>query len=118
MSPSSKFLVPDGAAAHLRIIDSTTKLKGLPLSYLMTPPMPGMEVLPEAPTWSFLIESNTGRKALFDLGVPPNWRDFSPVVAKPLQTRGWGEPSGERHVADILVDGGIDLSSINSIIWR
>ena len=118
MSPSKKFAVPDGAVARLRVIDSTTKIKGLPLGYLMTPPMPGMEVLPEAPSWSFLIESDTGCKALFDLGVPPNWRDFSPVVAKPLQTRGWGEPSGEKHVAEILVDEGIDLSSINSIIWR
>ncbi|OAP62036.1 hypothetical protein AYL99_04239 [Fonsecaea erecta] len=117
MSPSTQFAVPAGAIAQLRIIDSTTKIKGLPLDYLMTPPMPGMEVLPEAPTWSFLIETDTGRKALFDLGVPPNWRDFSPVVAKPLQTRGWGEPSGEKHVAHILADEGIDISSINSIIW-
>jgi hypothetical protein len=118
MPPNQKFAVPDGAAARLRIIDSTTKIKGLPLDYLMTPAMPGMEVLPEAPTWSFLVESDTGRKALFDLGVPPNWREFSPVIATPLQTRGWGEPSGEKHVADILVEEGVDLSTINSIIWR
>ncbi|ETI27212.1 hypothetical protein G647_09895 [Cladophialophora carrionii CBS 160.54] len=115
--PNQKFAVPGGAVARLRIIDSTTKIKGLPLDYLMTPAMPGMDVLPEAPTWSFLVESDTGRKALFDLGVPPNWREFSPVVATPLQTRGWGEPSGEKHVADILVEEGVDLSSINSIIW-
>lgn len=118
MPPNNKFVVPEGAVAQLQIIDSTTTIKGLPLDYLMTPPMPGMEVLPEAPTWSFLIQNNSGRRALFDLGVPPNWRDFSPVVAKPLQTRGWGEPSGQKHVADILVEQGIELSSINSIIWR
>lgn len=79
--------------------------------------MPGMDVVPEIPTWSFLVESDTGRKALFDLGVPPNWRDFAPVVTDRLFTSGW-EISAKKHVAEILQDEGVDLSSINSVVWR
>ncbi|KAJ9500184.1 hypothetical protein H2202_004575 [Exophiala xenobiotica] len=117
MVTTKRFSVPKGAVARVRIIDSTTSIKGLPTDYLMTPPMPGMEVMPEIPTWSFLVESEkTGKKALFDLGVPPNWRDFSPVVVDGLVERGW-EISGDKHVADILREESMDPSSINCIVW-
>jgi hypothetical protein len=118
MVTTKRFSVPEGAVARVRIIDSTTSIKGLPTDYLMTPPMPGMDVMPEIPTWSFLVESEkTGKKALFDLGVPPNWRDFSPVVVDGLVERGW-EISGDKHVADILREERMDPSAINCIVWR
>lgn len=117
MVTTKRFSVPSGAVARVRIINSTTKINGLPTDYLMTPPMPGMEFMPEIPTWSFLVESTTGKKALFDLGVPPNWRDFSPVVVDGLVKRGW-EISGDKHVADIIKEEGLDPSQINSIVWR
>ncbi|KAI1614118.1 beta-lactamase-like protein [Exophiala viscosa] len=116
MASSKRFAVPEGAVAQVRIIDSTTSIKGIETEHLMGPAMPGMPVMPEIPTWSFLVESKTGRKALFDLGVPPNWRDFSPAVTERLFEAKW-EISGEKHVADILRDEGVDLSSINSIVW-
>jgi hypothetical protein len=117
MVPTKRFDVPAGAVARLRIIDTTTKINGLPTDYLMTPPMPGMEIMPEIPAWSFLVESETGRKVLFDLGVPPNWREFSPVVAEPLQKRGW-EITVDKNVVDILKDEGVDPTSIDSVVWR
>lgn len=117
MAPSRLFNVPSGAVASVRIIDSTTSIKGLPTDFLMTPPLQGMEFMPDIPTWSFLVESETGKKALFDLGVPPNWRDFSPVVTGRLVESGW-EISGEKHVEEILRDHHVDPASINSIVWR
>ncbi|KIV77975.1 hypothetical protein PV11_09747 [Exophiala sideris] len=116
MASSKRFAVPEGAVAQVRIIDSTTSIKNIETEHLMGPAMPGMPVMPEIPTWSFLVESGTGRKALFDLGVPPNWRDFSPAVTDRLFESKW-EISSEKHVADILRDEGVDLSSIKSIVW-
>lgn len=81
--------------------------------------MPGMYVMPDIPAWSFLIESTNGRKALFDLGVPPNWQEFSPWVLDFVRSDGWGwQISSEKHVADILKDGGVDPASITEIVWR
>lgn len=117
MASSRLFNVPDGAVATVRIIDSTTSIKKLPATYLMTPPMPGLEFMPDIPTWSFLVESDTGKKALFDLGVPPNWQDFSPVVSTMLKERGW-EITAHKHVEEILRDHRVDPASISSIIWR
>jgi hypothetical protein len=81
--------------------------------------MPGMYTMPDIPAWSFLVESSTGRKALFDLGVPPNWQEFSPWVLDFVNSDGWGwKISSTKHVADILRDGGIDPACISDIIWR
>lgn len=112
-------LPPSGAVASVSIIDSTTKINKLPTHYLMKPPMAGMEVMPEIPTWSFLVESaTTGRKALFDLGVPPNWREhFAPVVADKLVASGW-EIGAEKHVVDILRENGVQAEAIDAVVWR
>jgi hypothetical protein len=83
----------------------------------MEPPVPGFEYMPLAPSWSFLIESDTGKKALFDLGIPPTWKDFAPVVADLLNSRGW-EITSEKHTSQILEENGVDLKGIGSIVWR
>lgn len=114
---AANFKVPSGAVANVRIIDTTTSIKQLAVKYLMTPPIPGFDILPELPTWSFLVESDTGKKALFDLGVPPNWEDFAPAVMKRLTTNGW-EVKADKHVVDILKENQVDPASINSIVWR
>lgn len=119
MVTTKRFNVPPGNVARVRIIDTTTRIKTLETHHVMGPPMPGMYVMPEIPAWSFLVESPCGRKALFDLGVPPNWQDFSPWVIQSLHLDGWGwQISSEKHVADILEDKGIETASITDIVWR
>lgn len=83
----------------------------------MQPPLHGLHYMPDIPTWSFLIESPTGKKALFDLGVPPNFLDFSPFNQEQLRNPAW-EIRSEKHVADILKESLIDPASIDSIVWR
>lgn len=85
----------------------------------MKPPMPGMYTMPDIPAWSFLVESSTGRKALFDLGVPPNFMDFAPWVTDFITQEDWSwEISSTKHVAQILRDEGIDPAVITDIVWR
>ena len=110
--------VPVGEPAKVSIIDSTLRLSNMRTGYLMTPDMPGLDTLATLTTWCFLVESSTGEKALFDLGVPPDYeRSYTPAIQTKLKNSGWEIQVG-RHVADILTEGGVDPGSINSVIWR
>jgi hypothetical protein len=117
MASKALFDVPKGATAQVRIIDSTFRLSGMPISQLMDPPLDGLDTLPTAMTWSFLIESSTGKKALFDLGVPPDIKTYAPAILNMLEGAGW-DLWAEKNVADILKANGIDPAEINSVIWR
>ncbi|EXJ70208.1 uncharacterized protein A1O5_06276 [Cladophialophora psammophila CBS 110553] len=118
MVTAEKFDIPPGNVARVRIIDTTTSIKTLETHHVMGPPMPGMYVMPDILAWSFLVESTNGRKALFDLGVPPNFEDFSPAVTRFLKTDAWGwQISSQKHVADILKNEGVNPASITDIVW-
>ena len=58
-----------------------------------------------------------GKKALFDLGVPPDIKTYAPTILSMLDSAGW-DLWAEKHVADILKANGIDPAEINSVIWR
>ncbi|KAM0279129.1 hypothetical protein ACHAO9_011853 [Fusarium lateritium] len=117
MAERPRFDVPSGKAARVSIIDSTLRLSNMPLSHLMKPPMKGMEIMPVITTWSFLVESSSGKKALFDLGVPKNpMENFSPMWIKLLTEHSLGVEVSQ-NVADILKDNNVQPSEIDSVIW-
>ncbi|OAA60223.1 Beta-lactamase-like protein [Niveomyces insectorum RCEF 264] len=113
---SSQIQFPPGNVAKVSIIDSTLGVNDMNTTYLMDPPMKGFEKLRTIPTWSFFVESSNGKKALFDLGVPPDINTFSPAVVAKLKASGWRIES-KKHVADTLKENGVDLKTINSVIW-
>ncbi|KAF0637583.1 hypothetical protein FPSE5266_08361 [Fusarium pseudograminearum] len=81
MAETSHFDVPSGVTARVSIIDSSLRVSKMPLQHLMKPAMAGLEFMPPATTWSFLIEGSSGNKAIFDLGVPKNpLENFSPLI--------------------------------------
>lgn len=86
-------------------------------SQLCKPPIEGWENFPTAPTWSFLVKSQTGRKALFDLGVHTDLNGYVPRVQDIIKRNGWS-PQAKEHVADIIKRHGADPKEINSIIWK
>lgn len=119
---------PPGPAAHLSIINTTTTITNLATHHLMRPPMPSLPILPPLPAWSFLIESpTTGQRALYDLGVPPNWAEadeaddgkggFAPTTIRRLRENGW-EVRADKGVAEVLEEGGVERGSVGSVIWR
>ncbi|KAK0648678.1 beta-lactamase-like protein [Cercophora newfieldiana] len=112
------FDVPHGAVAKVSIIDSTVRFgPGTPDFLFVTPKLEGFDEVPTLPSLSFLIESPTGKKAVFDLAVPKDALNSSaPAVLEALAASGFAF-SVEKNVADILKDGGVDPTSINSIIW-
>jgi hypothetical protein len=117
MERPSLFKVPPGTVADVKIIDTTSTINNLEAGYLMEPPIPGFSHLPELPSWSFLIESGNGRKALFDLGVPKDWRKMAPASIGHVDQLGW-RVEVDHNVSDILQQNDYKLDSIDSIIWR
>lgn len=110
------FNVPPGAVAKVHIIDTTFRVANIPATALMKPGFPGFETLPAVPTWSFLVESSDGRRALFDLGVPKDRQErFSPALNARIPKV--AKVTVEREVADTLTENGVELKGIGSIIW-
>jgi hypothetical protein len=113
----SSFSIPPGAAARLSIIDSTSRMHNMPTSMLLSPSVDGFEMFPPLGSWSFLIESSTGTKVLFDLGFPSNVESSPPIVAKQLEEFKV-EIKPKRNLADVLRENGVESGEIKSVVWR
>jgi hypothetical protein len=116
MEISSLFSAPAGAIATVSIIDWALQMSNLTANTLLAPEMKGFEMMPTIAIWSFVIESPSEKKAMVDLGVPPNLNSSSPAVLNDIQLMGWNVKS-QSHVADILEKRGINRTEIDSIIW-
>lgn len=97
-------------------VNSTARIC-LPTKVLLQPHIED-HVNYNCPAWSFLIENEmTGKKVLFDLGVPKDWQNaLAPAPSKRIQGMGW-TCDVKNSVADVLTDNGWDLKDINAIIW-
>ncbi|KAH7240164.1 beta-lactamase-like protein [Fusarium redolens] len=113
-----RFDVPEGKAAKVSIIDSSLRLSGMPLTHLMKPAMKGLDAMPTLTTWSFLVESASGKKAVFDLGVPKEpLKNFSPKYANTIRRNSHWDVDVPKNVADILAENKVQPSEIDSVIW-
>lgn len=91
----------------------------MPLTHLMKPAMKGLDSMPTLTTWSFLVENSSGRKALFDLGVPKEpLKSFSPKYADTIRRNSNWNVDVPKNVADILAENNVQPSEIDSVIWR
>ncbi|CAE6421085.1 hypothetical protein ACGC1H_006694 [Rhizoctonia solani] len=100
----------------LSIIDTTSRVKGPPTNVFFEPVIKGFEVM-DCPAYAFLIEhEQSNSKLVFDLGVSKYWRNGPPVIAKRALELGW-DISAPKTVAEILVEHGVPLESINAVIW-
>ena len=105
------------STASVRIIDTGVRISNVASSVFLTPPIPGFSHFSTLPGWSFLIEAQDGRKILFDLGVPQNWREtFPPALVQGVDSFGW-TVEFEKVLPETLKDGGVGLESIGAIIW-
>lgn len=111
------FDVPPGAVAKVSIIDSTLRFSKIKANYMTKPAVEGFDELPTFPTWSFLVESPSGRKALFDLGGHKELGRYIPRVGDHIKRLGW-QLDVQEDVADILRSHGVDPKEIESVIWR
>ncbi|KZT21028.1 Metallo-hydrolase/oxidoreductase [Neolentinus lepideus HHB14362 ss-1] len=89
----------------------------VPAFPFLHPVPPGHERL-VAPVFTFLIEHpNKNRKIMFDLGLRKRLEESAPAFLD-----NWSQPGGmkadvEKDVATRLKEGGVDLGSVDTIIW-
>ncbi|KAG9099724.1 hypothetical protein FS749_000586 [Ceratobasidium sp. UAMH 11750] len=116
-SPLPPLNIPrSDVVVKVSVIDSTTRVKGLPTHLFFGPTIKGYEVL-DCPAYSFLIEhESSGKKLLFDLAVAKDWRNGPPTIANRVLQNNW-QVIVPKNVSDILNEHGVPLESINSIIW-
>lgn len=103
-------------SVSVKILDLSTIHK-LPVNHLYAPPIPGIEYLDSAPSFSFLIEHDSGEKVLFDLGIPKDLSALGPQVAETLKESGY-VIDVEQDVAEALESQGIKRGDVNAVIWR
>ncbi|KAG9126837.1 hypothetical protein FRC07_001738, partial [Ceratobasidium sp. 392] len=85
------------------VIDTTTRVKGLPTSLFFVPLIGGNDKI-DCPAYGFLIEHEpSGKKLIFDLGVPKNWRNGPPVISKKIIESRW-QVDVEKDVSEILAE--------------
>ncbi|KAL8715637.1 MAG: hypothetical protein Q9225_006368 [Loekoesia sp. 1 TL-2023] len=116
MAAMSLDIPESSSTVDVHIINSTSKIKGIPTTMFMEPETKGHSII-DCPAFSFLIEHpKSGARLLFDLGVRKDWENLSPKISNEIKRRGWSV-TVEKGVADILKDGGVKPESINAIIW-
>jgi hypothetical protein len=115
MTPKPSFEVPEGAVAKVHIIDSGFRLSGMPTNFLLSPEMEKFDEFPSLGSWSFLVESSTGRKVLFDLGGPSDVGSFPPSVVAAIEEVGV-TVNETKSVADVLTESGVELTHIDCVM--
>ncbi|MCJ1446491.1 MAG: hypothetical protein MMC23_006996 [Stictis urceolatum] len=106
--------IPTGdTSARVTVIDTGARMTGS-FSFI-GPPVPGHDHM-SAPAYVFLVEHTaSGRRVFFDLGLRQKFEEYAPVVKayhKAFEVKEGVE------VSDFLQDRGVDLSTIEAIIWR
>lgn len=115
--PAPNLNIPSSTSTvNVRIINSTSRIKGIPTSIFFEPEIKGFDVL-DCPAYSFLIDHPSGRKLLWDLGVRKDWENLPPRILKRIKDGGW-QVSVEKGVAEILEEGGVKPEEIESIVRR
>lgn len=113
--------VPDGqTAVKVTLIDTGARISG-PMSLFAEPPLsddPDRETL-SVPAFVFLVEHEpSGRRILFDLGVRAKFDECAPALVAGLRAEGLFVENEGEEVFNFLKDRGVDLNTIEAIVWR
>ncbi|KAJ7333447.1 beta-lactamase-like protein [Mycena albidolilacea] len=80
------------------------------------PVVPGHESAP-FPMYSFLVEHRASQKRfMFDLGIRKDPENTPPAISVALAS-GFAQLEPYKEIAVLLQDGGINLTSIDAVIW-
>ncbi|TVY26853.1 Cytochrome P450 monooxygenase [Lachnellula hyalina] len=112
---------------NIRIIDTTSRISGIPLEGFVSPAIKGHTLLTAAPAFSFLIEHPSNRKLLFDLGDPSTFDSHTALIVGPGFKDAFtpGYPANEespiresdyknRELREISFDQGLKIGRFNA----
>lgn len=118
MASESDFRVLSSTAhstVRVRVIDTTTRLRGIPAAAFLAPQFLGISNL-DGPSFSFLIEHPSSRNLLFDLGVRKDWENAPAPTVKRMKAMGISADV-QVGVREQLEEHGVDAKSIEAVIW-
>ncbi|KAL7902897.1 hypothetical protein HDV63DRAFT_107676 [Trichoderma sp. SZMC 28014] len=105
---------PSSHTVRVRLIKDLGNMS-IPSALFYEPVAEGHEVF-NGPDTAFLIENeNTGKKAVFDLGVRKDWWNLPPKVRNPLAF--CVGVKVDTDVPEVLKESGVLLDAINDVIW-
>lgn len=105
----------ENSTVRVRVIDTTTKLGGIPAAAFLAPQFPGMSNL-DGPSFSFLIEHSSSRNLIFDLGVRKDWENLPAPTVKRMKSMGI-KADVQMGVREQLEAHGVDAKTIEAVIW-
>ncbi|KAG7094419.1 hypothetical protein E1B28_008019 [Marasmius oreades] len=118
LSPADINVPQSSSTLTVRAFNVLTSASKAPLALFSEPVLPGRVLLDHVPAYAFLIEHNESqRRVMFDLGPRKDKDGFAPQLhAAVLSIPGY-ELHVERDIVEQLQDGGVDLDSIQAVIW-
>lgn len=112
------------STVSVSVVDGVRCFTGAPSGAFFGPAIDGFEKF-DVVVFSFLVthkdaSTSTTKKILFDIGLPKDWQVHLPSpIASHIQT--WVDSGTNidipKNVAEILEDGGVDLKSVDALIW-
>ncbi|KAJ7696460.1 beta-lactamase-like protein [Mycena rosella] len=107
---------PSNATVDIRVLNVGNLTLGGTAHAFISPVLPGEETL-TGPMFAFLVEHNeTQTRIMFDLGIRKDPLNLAPGIAS-LFSSGLFTVEGSKDITDLLQDGGIPLTSIDTVIW-
>ncbi|KAK7055319.1 Metallo-beta-lactamase superfamily protein [Favolaschia claudopus] len=107
---------PSNATVDLRVFNVANMTLLNDTHAFILPTLPGHQSV-EYPMYSFLLEHKTsGTRMMFDLGIRQD-PENTPPSASFYITEGIAKFEPYKDVTQLLQNGGIDLASINAVIW-
>lgn len=106
--------VPEGLVASVHVVRAGEIL--VPTSRLMArPPIDGPASIP-LPVFAFVITHPSGRRVVFDLGLKADISLYSPDILEFVASTMPSTPP-RADVAHLLVDAGMDLASVEAVVF-
>ena len=114
--PAPPLNVPESSSiVDVQIINTTCYIV-VPVGGMIKPTLPGQTIV-NVPNYSFLIKNKSlDKSVLFDLGGRKDWWNLSPRSVRILEEYIPGVKIG-KGIHEILAEGGIELESIDAVIW-
>ncbi|KAJ6512251.1 beta-lactamase-like protein [Mycena vitilis] len=109
---------PSDAIVSVKVFDVVSDMRdtAIAANLFMRPTLMGHEIM-RCPVFSFLVEhAATGRRAMFDLGIRKDPENGAPHLANVIKSGDFAMPV-HRDIVEQLLDNGVDLGSIDAVIW-
>jgi glyoxylase-like metal-dependent hydrolase (beta-lactamase superfamily II) len=115
--PAPDLKIPSSfTTVNVRIIDTTTRISGIPIGIFVSPERKGHTHIESLPAFSFLIEHPSNRKLLFDLGVRKDKENFAPKIRNRIKDGGW-KVEVKQGVREQLEANGVNGKDVEGIVW-